>query len=57
MELKEALTLQEEGIKLTRGQKGGVGWEIKINGLDVKKLKDIDNQLKENFQGTSNGDD
>jgi len=51
MELKDALTIQEEGIKLIRGQRGGYGWEIKTNDLDVEKLKEIDTKLRNIFQG------
>jgi hypothetical protein len=40
---------QKESIKLTRGQKGGYGWEVKILSLDVDELVKIDNKLKEKF--------
>jgi len=40
---------QCDKIKLTRGQKGGYGWEISIPSLDVAKLEMIDHSLREKF--------
>jgi len=46
----------EEYIKLTRGQKGNYGWEIKVNNTylnaeTVLRLKSLDEKLRASFIG------
>ena len=45
---KSFIIEQKDSIKLTKNTKG-YGWEIKILSLDVDKLTEIDNKLKEKF--------
>jgi hypothetical protein len=45
----ETILDQKESIKLSRGQKGTYGWEIKILSLDTEQLKKIDAQLKKDY--------
>lgn len=43
--------IQKPSIKLTRGQKGGYGWEIKILELNTDKLEDLNNEMLNKFGG------
>ena len=42
-------------LKLTRGQRGGYGWDISLPHLDlevaVEKVKEIDTKLRKHFGG------
>tara|TARA_R100001244_G_C5142188_1_gene128098 strand:+ start:573 stop:746 length:174 start_codon:yes stop_codon:yes gene_type:complete len=42
-------------LKLTRGQRGGYGWDISVPHLDlevaVEKVKEIDTKLRKHFGG------
>ena len=36
-------------IKLIKGQRGGIGWEISMLSLDIDKLELINNEMKKRF--------
>ena len=40
---------QKESIKLTRGQRGSYGWEIKILSLDIDQLVELNEKLIKKF--------
>lgn len=46
MEVKD---IQPEGIKLIKSARGIMHWEIRINDLDIDKLKDINGKLEKEF--------
>ena len=55
MEVKD---IQPEGIKLIKSARGIMHWEIRINDLDIDKLKDINGKLEKEFGNTGvNGND
>ena len=43
--------IQSESIKLTRGQRGGYGWEIKVLNLDIDRLKGLNDKMIELYGG------
>ena len=49
----------ENSIKLTRGQKGAYGWEIKMYGLNtnaiLRNIEATDGKLRKNYGGVENG--
>ena len=46
---------QVESIRLIKNTKG-YGWEIKLIGIDLKRLEDINNDMKKRY-GDKDGDD
>ena len=55
MEVKD---IQPEGIKLIKSARGIMHWEIRINDLDIDKLKGLNNKLEKEFGNTGvNGND
>jgi hypothetical protein len=54
METETPQIEQKESIKLTRGQRGGCGWEIKILSLDIDRLEQLNNEMIKRF-GVENG--
>lgn len=56
---KEKETEKENSyIKLTRGQRGGYGWDIKVVNDDmniiIQELKRVDQELIKSFNGEDN---
>ena len=49
----QTIPLDVEVIKLIRGQRGNYGWEVKILGLDTKKLEELNNDLLSKFGGAN----
>ena len=55
MEVKD---IQPEGIKLIKSARGLMHWEIRINDLDIDKLKGLNDKLTKEFGNTGvNGND
>jgi hypothetical protein len=44
---------QKESIKLTRGQRGGYGWEIKLLEINLARLKEINDELVKEYANKS----
>jgi len=59
MEKQEQNNSDQSYIKITRGQRGSVGWDIKVVGEDmkriVKELKIIDEDLSSAFKNINSG--
>lgn len=43
-----------EGLKLTHNSRGYT-WDIKIIGIDVKRIKQIDNEMSKEFSSFKEG--
>ena len=56
--LMEVKDIQPEGIKLIKSARGLKHWEIRIDNLDIDKLKDLNSKMEKEF-GSSvvNGND
>ena len=52
MEVKD---IQPEGIKLIKSARGLMHWEIRINDLDIDKLKLINDRLVKEFGNVGYG--
>ena len=57
--VQKILIESENSVKLTRGQKGNYGWEIKVSNISnaniLDQLRLIDNTLKERYGGVDDG--
>ena len=48
------ITDRSDRIDLHISAKGDYYWDISINGTDVKKIEEINNQMKERFKNEDN---
>ena len=56
--LMEVKDIQPEGIKLIKSARGLMHWEIRIDNLDIDKLKDLNSKMEKEFGSSGvNGND
>lgn len=61
METEKILTVDNNSIKLIKGQRGAYGWEIKVSDIEdesmIKRIKKIDNELNISFSNLTKSEE